>query len=280
MTPSSIRRVLSTFRRRRLKALLMGGQACILYGGAEFSRDVDFAVAVSPDNLRRLRSALQDLDAVPIFFPPLSAAALRRGHACHFRCRRKEVAGLRIDVMTRMRDAAPFAILWRRRNEVRIAGLGSVPVIALEDLVRIKKTQRDKDWLMLRRLVEADIMGRRWEADARRARYWLTEARTPALLVELARRYPALARQVSTRRPAARAALGRSEEAVARALLAEERAERVKDRRYWAPLRRELERCAPAVRPAACRRRRRSSSRPRSPSTRGGAASRTSRNAP
>jgi hypothetical protein len=35
----------------------MGGQACILYGAAEFSRDVDFAVAVEGGNLTRLRAA-------------------------------------------------------------------------------------------------------------------------------------------------------------------------------------------------------------------------------
>jgi hypothetical protein len=61
----------------------MGGQACILYGAAEFSRDTDFAVLASPANLARLRRALDDLQA--------------------------------------------------------------------------KKTQRDKDWPMVRRLIEADF---------------------------------------------------------------------------------------------------------------------------
>jgi hypothetical protein len=32
-------RVLSTFRRCEVRSLLMGGQACIIYGAAEFSRD-------------------------------------------------------------------------------------------------------------------------------------------------------------------------------------------------------------------------------------------------
>jgi hypothetical protein len=41
----------------------MGGQACILYGAAEFTRDVDLAVAVAPANLERLRRALADLEA-------------------------------------------------------------------------------------------------------------------------------------------------------------------------------------------------------------------------
>ena len=35
----------------------MGGQACILYGAAEFSRDTDFAVLASSANLTRLRRA-------------------------------------------------------------------------------------------------------------------------------------------------------------------------------------------------------------------------------
>jgi hypothetical protein len=31
-------------RTHRVRALLMGGQACVFYGAAEFSRDTDFAV--------------------------------------------------------------------------------------------------------------------------------------------------------------------------------------------------------------------------------------------
>jgi len=41
----------------------MGGQACVLYGAAEFSRDVDFAILADAGNLRRLRSALKELQA-------------------------------------------------------------------------------------------------------------------------------------------------------------------------------------------------------------------------
>jgi hypothetical protein len=63
VSQSPIPRVLSTFQRHRVKALLMGGQACILYGCAEFTRDVDFAVAVGPGNLDRLRAAPDELEA-------------------------------------------------------------------------------------------------------------------------------------------------------------------------------------------------------------------------
>lgn len=218
----------------------MGGQACVLRGAAEFSRDVDLAVAVSPGNLDRLRRALAELKAEPVFFPALSEEVLRRGHACHFRCMAPGMDALRVDVMTVMRGADPFERLWRRRETARIPGAGSVPVLAFEDLVVIKKTQRDKDWPMVRRLLEADIV--RGGAKPSRRAFWLQECRTPELLVALAGRYPALARRLSRRRPALAAAVRGNAEDVARRIREEEDREREADRRYWAPLKAELER--------------------------------------
>jgi len=41
LTMNPIHKVLSILRACRVRYLLMGGQACILYGAAEFSRDTD-----------------------------------------------------------------------------------------------------------------------------------------------------------------------------------------------------------------------------------------------
>jgi hypothetical protein len=71
-------------RKNGVKTLLMGGQACVLYGAAEFSRDIDLR-----------------------------------------------------------------AIAWRR------PGKQSADLLGLEDFVLSKKTQLDKDWAMIRRLVFA-----------------------------------------------------------------------------------------------------------------------------
>jgi hypothetical protein len=78
----------------------MGGQACVFYGAAELSRDLDLLVLIDSENLDRLQQALKDLDAKLIAVPPLEAAYLQRGHAVHFRCGRGDVAGLRIDLMS------------------------------------------------------------------------------------------------------------------------------------------------------------------------------------
>ena len=77
----------------------MGGQACVFYGAAEFSRDTDLAILANSENLSRLKNALEDLQATVIAVPPFEAKYLRKGHAVHFRCHHPEASGMRIDVM-------------------------------------------------------------------------------------------------------------------------------------------------------------------------------------
>jgi hypothetical protein len=54
LTRNPILKVLSSIRTHRVRALLMGGQACVFYGAAEFSRDTDLAILASSENLARL----------------------------------------------------------------------------------------------------------------------------------------------------------------------------------------------------------------------------------
>jgi hypothetical protein len=241
LTPNPIRKVLSTFRNCEVRALLMGGQACVLYGAAEFSRDTDFAILADAANLERLQHALTELQAGVIAVPPFRAEFLLRGHAVHFRCLHPEAAGMRVDVMATMRGVAPFDELWVRRATVVIEDGTMIEVLALEDLVAAKKTQRDKDWPMIRRLVEADYAAAPAAPSVDRVRFWLREARTPELLDELARRYPGEREALVAARPLLALAGGGDEDALELAIEAEERKERHADRDYWAPLKRELE---------------------------------------
>jgi hypothetical protein len=111
----------------------------------------------------------------------------------------------------------------------------------MEDLVRAKKTQGDKDWPMIRRLLEQSYFEHATNATQELVRFWLRELRTPELLVEVAGAHPVLARAEAVLRPAVQAALTARPNDLSEALEAEEREERRKDREYWAPLRRELE---------------------------------------
>jgi hypothetical protein len=237
---SPIHKALSSIRKSGVKTLLMGGQACVLYGAAEFSRDLDLLILADRDSLTSLQSALDDLQADPIAVPPFDARYLLQGHAVHFRCRRPDVAGLRIDIMAVLRGVAAFPELWNRRTTVHVEG-EPIDVLSAADLIQAKKTQRDKDWPMIRRLVEQNYFERAAAESPRQVEFWLSELRTPELLAQVAADHAELAGTVAARRPAVRAAMENDLEAVSIALQAEEREERRRDCEYWEPLRRELE---------------------------------------
>ncbi|HXM34131.1 MAG TPA: hypothetical protein VN920_03015, partial [Pyrinomonadaceae bacterium] len=142
LIPNPIHKVLSSIQAHRVRALLMGGQACVLYGAAEFSRDTDFAILPSAANLSRLRAALAELQAEVIAVPPFDLKYLRKGHAVHFRCQASEAAGMRVDVMTKMRGVESFSKLWSRRTTLTADDGTSYQLMSLPDLVKAKKTQR------------------------------------------------------------------------------------------------------------------------------------------
>ena len=225
----------------RVRALLMGGQACVFYGAAEFSRDTDLVILADAGNLSRLRRALTELEADVIAVPPLRLEHLRRGHAVHFRCRHPDAFHMRVDVMSRMRGVAPFSALWARHTTITLPDGFSCDLVSLPDLVRAKKTQRDKDWPMIRRLVEAHYFEHRDHPTPPHVRFWLQEFRTPELLVEVARTHRARCLRLARQRPLLEDAAAGRVAAVERALSKEEAAERQSDRQYWLPLRRELE---------------------------------------
>ncbi len=227
-------------RRHGVRCLLMGGQACVFYGAAEFSRDVDFAMLAEPENLQRLQAALQELEAKVIAVPEFDEAFLHRGLAIHFRCQAPGVEGLRVDIMTVMRGVDPFPKLWERRTTIAVDDF-EADLLSLPDLVKAKKTQRAKDWPMLTRLVEAHWFQNRSDATPQRIEFWFRECRTPEILLELAILFPTQAAVVRPARPAVATAIAGDLQKLEEDLEQERRAEVAEDRAYWFPLRQELE---------------------------------------
>jgi len=236
-----IRHVLLTIQKHQVQALLMGGQACVFYGAAQFSKDVDFLILADESNFLGLHAALDELQAVPIAVPRFDPAVLQRGHAVHYRCRASGVEGLRIDVMTRLRDLPAFEVLWDRRTTITTDDGGEVHMLSVPDLVNAKKTQRAKDWPMIDALVEGHYLALGSEPTPARIHFWLTESRTPERLVELTTRFPAQAACAAASRPLLALARDDSLPELRAALDAEVRLEQDKDRRYWEPLKREME---------------------------------------
>jgi len=241
LIPNPIIKVLSTLSCHEVRHLLMGGQACVFYGAAEFSRDCDIVIVADHDNLQRLRGALEELQAECIAVPPFEPEYLERGHAVHFRCHHANAMGMRLDVMTRMRGCDEFAALWERRMTLQDSDGTTYELLGIEDLVTAKKTQRDKDWPMVRRLVDAHYDEFRDSPTEDQIRFWFKESRTPEVLIRLADEYRDLVQEVLAHRKLLGQALSGSRSAVQQELSQEELSERKADEAYWRPLKSELE---------------------------------------
>jgi hypothetical protein len=113
--------------------------------------------------------------------------------------------------------------------------------MALSDLISAKKTQRDKDWPMIRRLVEAHFANHHTSATDDQVRFWLRESRTADMLIQLTAKFPEIATEVCSQRPLIEAATNADRDRLQSALADEELLERKTDRQYWEPLKRELE---------------------------------------
>jgi hypothetical protein len=241
LIPSPIVKVLLTIQKHGVRALLMGGQACVFYGAAEFSRDADLVVLAEPENLEHLRSALRELEATRIFIPELTEDYLRRGHAIHFRCAAAEANRIRVDVMSVLRGVDFFDQLWRRRTTIADDAGNEYHLLSLADLVKAKKTQRDKDWPMIARLLEANYVENKQAPAPEQVDFWLREMRTPRYLMDIARRFSSAATEVAEERPLLRHALAGEASELEAALKEEQVAEQERDKEYWKPLRAELE---------------------------------------
>lgn len=240
MTPTPIPKVLFTFQKFGVKSLLIGGQACIIYGAAEFSKDSDFVVFCDTENLAKLKKVLRLLKAKNIYVPPLKKEFLEIGHACHFRCYAEPVKNLRVDIIGKLRGCDDFENLWERRVTIKPSQNKIIEIIGLEDLVQSKKTQRDKDWLMLNRLVENDMVSTP-KPSLKKIKWWLCECRNSNRLINLVNENKDLAKECTAKRPLLKMALKKDIKQLEKLLHKEELSEREKDKEYWRPLRRELE---------------------------------------
>ena len=226
----------------------MGGQACVFYGAAEFSRDTDLLILADAENLGRLAGVWRELQAECIAVPPFAAEYLERGHAVHFRCHHPDAADMRVDLMAKLRGVEVFPALWERRTVIADADNVTYELLSLPDLVQAKKTQRSKDWPMLQRLVEVHYLRHRAAPTLEQQQFWLRELRTPELLMEASQAWPQVAQALAAQRPLLALAQPDRLRDLGEMLIAEERSERERDRLYWQPLKAELEQLRHAAR--------------------------------
>ncbi len=141
-----------SLERQGVAFLLISGQASVLYGAATFSEDVDLWVEPTAANVLRLLRALAALRAhVYKLTPPLTVANMRFGHGFHFLVPQRP-GPIYLDIMGRPPRVGTFRAAAARAVSMQTRW-GEIPVVAIEDLVELKKTRRLADYDVITNLV-------------------------------------------------------------------------------------------------------------------------------
>ncbi|MBI2933894.1 MAG: hypothetical protein HYY16_19795 [Planctomycetes bacterium] len=168
-----MRSLFHAFSRRRVRYLLIGGQASVAYGAATFSQDLDVWIEPTPRNVRRFLTALSDLRArVHKLTPPLTPRIMKRGHGFHFVVPLAGESPLYLDAMGRPPRVSGFRSARRRSKSIETPW-GSLPIVSIEDLVDLKKTNRPADYDVITRLALIRLEGQ--DHPSRRRLRWALE---------------------------------------------------------------------------------------------------------
>ena len=141
-----MRELFQSFECENVAYLLIGGQATVIYGAADFTQDVDIWIRPDLQNFDRLLRSLAACRArVHKLTPPLTLHWARRGHGFHFIVPTRE-SRVPLDVLARPPRVGSFAAA-KKRARLEDTDWGRLPLVAEEDLVLRRQGQPQGYWL-------------------------------------------------------------------------------------------------------------------------------------
>lgn len=235
----------SILNKFKVDCLLIGGQACVIYGAKTSTVDVDITILASAKNLKNLLSALNELkaEASPALVP-VEAELLARGHSLRYYCKGAGFGGIRLDILGKLPRLDSFSKLRQRQFEYISSSGIKVPVLSLPDLILSKKTGRMKDAADISALVNSHYILNNLAPTEKDIELWLLEARETDVLTMFVRNYSTQARRLIKTRPLLRHALAGDISALKVALIEESGLEALKHEEFRAPLREEVKKMA------------------------------------
>jgi hypothetical protein len=176
------------FNQERLRAILSSGQAVVMHRLAIMSKDGDWILRDDEECLNHVLSVLESHGARYRFGAPLDLRWLSNGWSSHFEFLSGNMR-VRTDFVTCPPRITPTELrgLWERAE----ASNDEVPFVDVPTLIELKKTNREKDYVVIGELA------RRIEDPARQ----LLAARSARDIMDLVRRYPDLAAAAERQRP-------------------------------------------------------------------------------
>jgi len=195
------------FNAGEVRAVVCSGQAVVLHRLAIMSKDGDWILCETRPSLEHVLKVLSQRGASYRFGAPLDVRWLRGGWSCHFQFRHDELR-VRTDFFSR----APRLTTFQHETLWEEAASQEIPVVNLRLLAEMKKTNRERDYVVIGELA------RRMTDPSDELRY----SRSARDLIRLASEHADKARELAAERPLLEhVALGR--ENLERALDAERR---------------------------------------------------------
>jgi len=191
----------------RIRTIISSGQAVVLYRIAIMSKDGDWIIREEEEAFEHVLNILEEYGAQYRFGAPLDIRWLRGGWSSHFEFRHENLR-VRTDFVSRPPriTSEQLARLWRKNENTEI------PVVDLPLLAELKKTNREKDYVILGELA-------RKMASLEEQMLYSRSARD---LADMNGRAPGLAQKLSAQRPLLALLGGRVDE-IEKALDAERR---------------------------------------------------------
>jgi hypothetical protein len=137
--------IFAALNRAKVKYLVVGGIAVVMYGIRRTTGDVDLCVHLTVDNLERLADALKRIGLVPRVPAPITGLADAKTRRLWTKQRGMKVYSFiepygslprNVDVM--VSPAKNFNALYQRRALVTLRGV-SVPLVPVDELARMKR---------------------------------------------------------------------------------------------------------------------------------------------
>lgn len=174
------------FNQGRLRAIISGGQAVVLHRVAVMSKDGDWILREDEETTGHVLSVLAAYDARYRFGAPLDVRWLAGGWSSHFQFTFGLIR-VRVDLVTRppRLEADALSQLWKTQERMVL------PFVGLRELAELKKTNREKDYVVIGEL--ARLMT---DPDEQ-----LLYSRSARDLTDLAERFPERVEALAQQRP-------------------------------------------------------------------------------
>jgi predicted nucleotidyltransferase len=153
-----LEKLAEALNRNQVRWVLIGGMAVMLHGADYLTSDCDLAYEKSETNLKRLKTALEELGARPVRASDTGTFELDYSillaHFMHL----KSEAGP-VDLINRLPNIESFEKLYQNSVQFEIDGI-EFRIASIEDLIRLKSdSSRERDQLHISMLktLKADL---------------------------------------------------------------------------------------------------------------------------